>query len=93
MSDMTHIAEAERWLYKAANSTARGDGETAESCAAIAQVHVTLASLAASPHVAKGDIIRTRSDPDEVERWVRVGHVEQHIITLSPVADGCGPED
>lgn len=43
-----HYLSAERWLFKAENAGARGAGETAESCAMIAQSHATLAAAAIS---------------------------------------------
>lgn len=47
MTGPEHYQAAEQWLFKAEHEGARGGSETAESCAAIAQVHATLA-LAAS---------------------------------------------
>jgi hypothetical protein len=38
--------KAEAWAFKAENPDARGPGETAESCAAIGQLHATLALAA-----------------------------------------------
>jgi len=43
-----HFKQAEIWLYKAEHRAARGGSETAESCAAIAQAHATLAHAAAT---------------------------------------------
>lgn len=43
-----HYTSAENWLFKAQHHDARGDGETPESCAALAQVHATLALAAAT---------------------------------------------
>jgi hypothetical protein len=48
MTGPEHYASAQQWLYKAAHEGARGGEETAESCAAIAQVHATLALAAAT---------------------------------------------
>jgi hypothetical protein len=48
MTGPEHYTSAEQWLYKAQNEDARGGLETAESCAAIAQVHATLALAAAT---------------------------------------------
>lgn len=48
MTGPGHYTSAEQWLYKAQHEGARGDAETAESCAAIAQVHATLALAAAT---------------------------------------------
>ena len=46
MTGPEHYQSAERWAYKAENTDARGGTETAESCAAVAQVHATLAGTA-----------------------------------------------
>ena len=48
MTGPEHYEAAGRWLYKAENQGARGGGETAESCAAIAQAHATLSLAAAT---------------------------------------------
>jgi hypothetical protein len=46
MTGPEHHVQSERWLFKAKDPGARGGGETAESCAAIAQAHATLALAA-----------------------------------------------
>jgi hypothetical protein len=43
-----HFGHAGTWLFKAKHPDARSDAETAGSCAAIAQVHATLALTAAT---------------------------------------------
>lgn len=48
MTGPEHYKHAENWLYKAEQPSARGGTETAESCAAIAQVHAVLAFTAAT---------------------------------------------
>jgi hypothetical protein len=48
MTGPEHYDSAQLWLYKAENEGARGGEETVESCAAIAQVHATLALTAAT---------------------------------------------
>ena len=48
MTGPEHYRHAESWLFKAEHPDARGGEETSESCAAIAQVHATLALAAAT---------------------------------------------
>ena len=48
MTGPEHYRQAEVWAYKAKHSDARGGAETDISCAAIAQVHATLALAAAT---------------------------------------------
>lgn len=47
MTGPEHFKHAENWLFKAEQPDARGSAETAESCAAIAQVHMLGALTAA----------------------------------------------
>ena len=61
MTGPEHYEAAGRWLYKAENQGARGGGETAESCAAIAQAHATLSLAAATALDPSRD---GYSDPD-----------------------------
>jgi len=48
MSGPEHYRDAELWLFKAQEPGARDGDETAESCAAIANAHATLALAAAT---------------------------------------------
>lgn len=48
MTGAEHYVQAELWTFKAEYADARGGTETAESCAAIAEVHATLALAAAT---------------------------------------------
>ncbi len=50
MTGPEHYQKAENWLFKAEHPDARGGAETSESCAAIAQVHATLALALASAY-------------------------------------------
>ena len=47
MTGPEHYQRAEHWLFKAREPGARGEGETAELCAAIGNGHATLALAAA----------------------------------------------
>ena len=68
MTGPEHYQAAERWAYKAEHADARGGGETAESCAAIAQAHATLALAAATALNPSRD---GYSDPDRAA-WRKV---------------------
>ena len=68
MTGPEHYAEAEKWAYKAKHSSARGGPETDMSCAAIAQVHATLA-LAAATGLCDGAAGYTHTD---YEAWFAV---------------------
>lgn len=48
MTGPEHYKQGEAWLFKAEHPDARGPAETTESCAAIAEVHATLALAAAT---------------------------------------------
>jgi hypothetical protein len=65
MNGPENYASAERWLFKAQHPSARGGDETAGSCAAIAQVHATLALTAA--HIDGVAIMR----PEDRDEWDR----------------------
>jgi hypothetical protein len=56
MTGPEHICQADSWLFKATHADARGDGETAESCANAALAHATLALTAATVQQIKGTI-------------------------------------
>lgn len=60
MTGPGHFRHAENWLYKAERPSARGGPETAESCAAIAQVHATLALTTAT--LVRGSLSLTPAD-------------------------------
>ena len=62
MTGPQHYQSGEQWLYKAEHAGARGEQETAESCAAIAQAHATLA-LAAATALASHD---AHDSPDHI---------------------------
>jgi len=69
-----HYQAAERRLYKAENQGARGGTETAEPCAAIAHVHVTLA-LAAATALGRANHVQS-SDPDR-EAWRKAAGTDE----------------
>ena len=73
MTGPEHYQAAERWAYKAEHADARGGGETAESCAAIAQAHAPLALAAATALDPSG---RVASDPDR-EAWRRAAGTDR----------------
>ena len=73
MTGPEHYEAAGRWLYKAQNKGARGATETAESCAAIAQAHATLALAAATALNPARD---GWSDPDRAA-WRKVAGTDR----------------
>lgn len=68
MTGPEHYKAAENWLFKAEHHSARGAEETVESCAALAQVHATLAVAAAA--ALHGASVNTTGD------WARVAGTE-----------------